>query len=546
MNYQKNKNNNLYTYIFWVGLFIIMLLRSFYFGIDYFKFLDDYNTYGIFYRLNYDIWNNIIMHYRHFTWRPIAFFLDAYVTQWFWSSMWVLLLFYTTMHFFTVVFFYKIMKKSEINFGIFGIIIISLSPILFESVYWVGASTRLVAGMFFSILSVYFMLFCIEKNQHYNKSRFYLFLYIFFNFVSTGFYEQIIVFNLVFTLIIIVVNDYKIRYYLKTIYLTPIVVTIFMVVFYIVLAPYGRVLGRANMVSLYSLPSHIINTTFRILYLLTFTTFEISYLGFFRGINLMLSIFGIFIFIFLSGFVFFNLVSFFVLKIRVIWETEEKNYVLRIIISIILIFAPFGPFYLLSPQTLPPRVIYPSIFGIALFLDTIIDIINEIFWNKFIKPLLTAVVIIPFFIVYIAEVNNFRLLEEIDYKISYNFMQVFNETDYSDTDNILIFNTRVLYSDVTGGGSPHRLENISSSDWAFLGKLNATFTDTRFFNIKPVPNNSSFVLSEDLENRFFGIDENLDFFVLSLQNNILYIQTTRDIFGIIEQHENYFIFVRNN
>ena len=152
--------------LFWVGLCVLMLLRVFYFGFDYFNYLDDNNTYGIFFRRNADIWNDIVLWYGLYTFRPIAFFADAYITQWFWPRMELVLLFYTIMSFATLYLFREVLRKSGISFGVAGLIVLAFVPLNIEAVYWIGASTRFVPGMFFSILSGYMLIKFLENDYH--------------------------------------------------------------------------------------------------------------------------------------------------------------------------------------------------------------------------------------------------------------------------------------------------------------------------------------------------------------------------------------------
>ena len=542
--FAKDHRDIRFSYFFWFGLLLIMLLRSFYFGITYFHFLDDYNTYGIFYRRNANIFHDIILYYRHFTWRPIAFFADAYITQWFWPNMWVVLLFYTLMHFATVFLFWRVMVLSKINFGLFGIIIISLTPILAEAVYWIGASTRLVAGMFFSILSAYFLLRHIILDHWGSSAKKSLILYIVFNIISNGFFEQVIAFNLVFTLIIIILNRSRIFSYAKAIVLTPILGAVFISIYYAVMAPHGRVGERAQLVSLYYIFPHFFRTTAAVGNLLIRTNYEISANGLLRGMNIMMtSVWGVSVLVLL---ILFSLLVFFIyLRTYLAFEDErEERFFMRLVIGILLAAAAFGPFYLLEPQSIPPRTVYPAIFGIAIFMDTILSMLATIRPIKIVRPIISVLFILPFFIIYIAEVNNYRLLEEVDKVVVNNFLQAFEESGYSDQKTIVLFNTQYTIADVTGGGNPHRLENVTSSNWAMLGIANATSRDFYFRDIQPIQHNRN-LPGVWANHGLFGLDEDLNIFRLELRGNALYLQGTNIRFGRLDPYDTqHFTFVR--
>ena len=539
MNYFINDSRDeRYTYFFWVGLFVVMLLRTFYFGVTYFHFLDDYNTYGIFYRRNADIFNDIILWYGHFTFRPVAFFADAYITQWFWPVMWLVLLFYTIMHFATVYLFYKVLKMSKINFGVFGVILISLTPILFEAVYWIGASTRLVPGMFFSILSCFFLMRHLRNCDNNIYSMKNLVIYFVLNLISTGFYEQIVAFNFAFTLAIIVLNYYRFYWGFKFAVFVPFFSTIFMGLYYFVLASYGggRVAQRGQLVELSDAGGHIIRVSGSIFNLLTNIQAQIYVNGFFRGITLIEGGFNIFI---VTLVVLFSVAIFFSLHqtFLALEDNRDHQYLLRVIIGFILAIAPFMPFYILQNSFMAPRTVYPAIFGIAIILDTLLSrVSNNTRSLRMLKPAVSAIVIVPFFIIYIAEVNNFRLLEEVDQKLMANFLEAFEESDLDDQVTIVLFNTRYTYADTTT--QSHRLENITSSDWALIGKANATSELFYFREMQPVQDGRTLPLSWAREgNGLFGIDEELNVFWLDLRRTTLYIRGTNQVFGTLMAYE---------
>ena len=528
-----------FSYFFWIGLLLVMLIRSFFFGITYFNFLDDYNTYGIFNRLNDDIFNNIILWYGLYTFRPIAFFADAYITQWFWPNMWLVLLFYTFMHFATVFIFYRVLKYLNINFGAFGIIIISLTPILFEAVYWIGASTRLVPGMFFSILSSYFLLYHLELQENRIYSRRYLILYAVFNFLSTGFYEQIVVFNFIFTCTVIFLSYHKIQKRSRLIVSVPFLSTAFMVLFYFLLAPHGKVASRGELVPFNELFGHVTRVILSIANLLINVNWDISINGFFKGMTLIgapLQLIGFLVVVIFTVVTFLSLTK----KYLAFEDSFSEKYLLRLFIGFILTMTAFGPFYVLQNPFMAPRTVYPAIFGIAIFLDTLLTMASSIkifnFRFEMLKPIVSTMLIIPFFIIYIAEVNNFRLLEEVDRQVMSNFLSAFAETDIHEETTIILFNTQYTYAETTTQG--HRLENITSSDWALKGKANATSDEFRFTDMQPIQNER--LISREWatnEKGLFGIDEDLNIYHLYLNNNTLLVNNTDVVFGTLEDYD---------
>jgi len=364
-----------------------------------------------------------------------------------------------------------------------------------------------------------------------------LFCYIFFNFIAVGFYEQIVVFNFVFTLAIIFLNFDRITERVKLIVATPFLSTIAIGAFYLILAPFGKVADRGQLVSVSELPSHVINVTGRIFNLMINTQQDINISGFFRGLTLINTVGNILTIVFVVVCTIIIFMGLMRRQLDIEQSHFDERYITLLIIGMILAIAPFAPFYILQNSFMAPRTIYPAIFGIAIFFDTILRFVSSRF-SVTIKAVVSTVLIIPFFIIYIAEVNNYKLLEEVDQKIMANFLEVFAESGLDEEVTILLFNTLYTYADVTIAGGPHRLENITSSDWALIGMANAVSTEFYFRQMVPIQN-ERLVRTDwvDNENGLFGIDENLNIFRLRLVGNVLYIEEDSRSFGILEEYD---------
>lgn len=499
--------------IFWVLVLSLMVIRAYFFGLDYFRYLDDNNTYGIFYRRNDDIWNNIIMWYKLYTFRPFAFFADAYITQWFWPIMPIVLLFYTIMHFFTVFLFYKILRISQINFTFFGISLLCFSPILLEAVYWIGASTRLVPGIFFSLLSVYVFL----KSLAVKRPRFiYLIVFFMLNFLSTGFYEQIIIFNFTFTLIIIFLNWGRITKYKMQIVLVPFVSTGLMLLYYYIFRNSGRVSQRGTVIS-GDYINHFKDSFSKIGEIYGERSVELVKSGI---TQLPIEQFGI-VQIIISILILIIIFSIFKRFGSLNYITDERNILFNFFIGVILLFSSFAPFFILENNYMAFRTIYPSFFGFTLILDGIFYFLYSNIGKvgKVILGFFAATVILLSIVISITEINNYKIVEESDKAIADNFISAFERSGKSDEIQVILFNTKYVYSPVSRKG----IENITSSDWAFLGKLNSDYYDYYFRKFLPVQNGHNFnvsYISEDTA--FFCINENFEIEELYLENSILY------------------------
>ena len=504
MNYKyifehDEKSYTTHKIIFWLGLLAIMLLRNFYFGWAYFPYLDDYNQYGIFFNRaqNLDsIWENIVVYYDLIAHRPVVDLLDAYIFQRFWPNMQWLLLFFTMVHFAVVYLFYYILKNSGIGFGLIGIFILALFPGLFEAVYWISASSRIVLGMFFVLLSVFFAL---KKN---------IWAFAIINIISTGFYEQIIVFNLVFTLAILLLNSTADRKY----YIVPVLSTFLIGIHYIFFLNDGR--RGNNLISFFGLFGHWIRLTGSIFNTLIMVNFRTIRFGLMTGFSLInLSFFLVIAYVL---FLYFH-------KKEHVYE--DFGWLLKALFGVILIITPFAPFFIMDSTWLPPRTAFVSFFGIAIVADVLFNLAPIL---KKLVPLL----IIPMFLVHVAELNNFQAISNDDQTVIQNFLAL----NIPNENYIIILNAPIISSSVTYPGN-HRLENITSSNWAFQGGVNAaTNMNNQFRNIHPVP---QWRLIPQLDNPlFFGMDDQLNIFPLNYDNGQFFTVDTIEVFG--ENYDNMF------
>ncbi|MDR2899079.1 MAG: hypothetical protein LBU94_02070 [Clostridiales bacterium] len=513
---------NVWT-LFWCGLLLVMLFRVFYFGIDYFNYLDDNNTYGVFYRRNGDIFNGIVKWYRLYTFRPIAFLCDAYITQWFWPVMWLPLLFYTVMHFFTVYLFKKTLNLSGISFSLLGIVILSFTPILLEAVYWIGASTRLVPGMFFSILSCYV---CLKFIPYINAGKICpLVIYALLNLISTGFYEQIIVFNFLFALTVFAINFRKFEKRRLFIPAVPFISTFLIGAFYLVFWNHGKVQSRGQIAE-NGVINNVISTAkgiYNILIKQNMTVNIMGIKGFFHiDINIWQVLILIVVFIF---FVF----AFWIFSKQDLTDTFLPRFtpLLKIAFGFIFTLVTFAPFFVLENNYIAMRTAYPAIFGIAVFAEGLLALLLK-FTGKSFKNfalMLISLIGVLFFVISLTEINNYRLVEKDDDIISANFLHSYTAemgespgNNVYVNNNIVLLNTKVLYSPVSRAG----YENVTASDWAFLGKVNAKSEGYYFTNIYPVTENGLIAVDHlNSETVLFAVDSHLNFKRVFLLGNEL-------------------------
>lgn len=216
-------NTNKKFFWFFTVLFAASAVRFFAFGIRYFPYLDDYIQYDT-YKL-YDA-NYVLTYIGTVFTRPLAAILDYYV----WSNipmplfLFIMLLFHTG----AVYFLYKSFKNINISLGTVFFVLYAFTPVIFEGIYWLSASSRIVSGIFFASLSVFFL----------TKGK--LFFFAFFNLISYGFYEQ----SMIFSFILAIFFCFKTS---KKYSLIPLINALVIAIYYLVFSRFGQFASRGEL-----------------------------------------------------------------------------------------------------------------------------------------------------------------------------------------------------------------------------------------------------------------------------------------------------------
>ncbi len=165
--------------------------------------------YGVYHLRNDDIKNDVILKYKAYNVRPLAFIFDAYLFSWFWDNMYALLVTIIILHTLNLYLTYKICEIIGINLSGFCLCIFALCPILVQAIYWISASTRIVFSLFLCLSSIYLLLKSFDEENNSKKLGFF-FSAILLNLICVGFYEQVIALNLfLFAFVMICLKKYK-------------------------------------------------------------------------------------------------------------------------------------------------------------------------------------------------------------------------------------------------------------------------------------------------------------------------------------------------
>ncbi len=187
-----------YVFVFFV-LFGLIFARYCYYGFEYYYQLDDYIQYHNYTASGQDFFS-LVKGLGLLSSRPLAGILDIFVWTRFYGYMLAAVGIISALYAASAVFLHKVFSK-HFGTGYLFFIVYALLPLGFEGTYWVSASSRIVAGLFFASLSFY----CFDNWCEEGRKR-SLVLFAVFQFLAFCLYEQILLFSGALTLIVMLRN----------------------------------------------------------------------------------------------------------------------------------------------------------------------------------------------------------------------------------------------------------------------------------------------------------------------------------------------------
>ncbi len=473
--------------IFWGVLLFTMLLKYGYYGLTYFPTVDDHNMYGIYSLIPH---LDALLGYEMYTTRPLAVLLDIFVISEFWGNMWIILLAFTLLHFISSILIYKVFEKNNLKTGAVLAVIFTLLPLGNDATYWIAASSRIVTGLFFTVLSFFLYMRYIEKSDK-QEPRLYLCFASFAvtNLISLGFYEQVIAFSFVGILLLMVVNFNRLKN--KWICVVPFVNIAIIGAYYLMFRSAGNMASRGLLLST-EYTKHTINVLKKIRELMTVIPGSQIKHGIINGTELLLSDRSV-LYAILALLVSVAIGIFYTReKVSVSWKTTAVKFIL----GLFLIVLPFAPFFVLQTLWIVFRNAFISIIGIGLVVESLAGALFSR-WNlKFLRGIAAGVAVFVFIIGNVAEVNDYRNISLIDHEIAANLSEALEEAKGQDWSNyeVIVFNTKPVYITPT---SKH-FSNCTAVDWALTGAMRSILKRTEKLNmLTPVVAGQKALISRD-------------------------------------------------
>ncbi|WP_027416549.1 glucosyltransferase domain-containing protein [Aneurinibacillus terranovensis] len=486
------------SFLFWIVFAVAIGLKYGYANFHYYPVLDDWLQYGA-----YQLYENpiqIFLHYSYHT-RPLASLFD--VTLWgkFWPDLTIPFVIITILHIASCYLLYRTFSKVNRSIGIPAAIILGLMPLGNEATYWLSASSRLVVGMFFMLLSLYLLAASLEKR----KKALYLGGFWFFQLVSFAFYEQIIAMGFVCSLLIMLWKRKQIRWQA---YMIPILNLLVIGGYYVLFKAGGNAAERGHTVKGNEFWGHI-GYVFHQFYDISVWTHSFYYRNSLpKGLMLLL---GSKSYVYLVAIVVVSFVCGWFA-----WHTSRKTAGMqkplwKIIAGILLAVLPLAPFFLITDTGLALRNVFPSMIGLALLFDGIFDWLGQTAVTRLLYGIITGTLTFAFIVPGVTDIVEYKKVSEADRYVAEQIVAV-GKQEHKLNGNIpaYLFGAESYLVPESAPFLNH-IKNVTDSEWALTGAVRAAGRNRNFQMITPVSAQYDYIVPEKHLNKglLLGIEKNL-------------------------------------
>lgn len=501
MNFIRLKGN-------WLLLFMLIIVKYAYYGYSYLPVRDDNNAYGVF-RLYDNYFQDVILHYKTYTVRPVVALLDPYFWTSFWDNLGAALFIITCMHFVSCILIYKILKAYNLNFGMGAAVLFALMPMGIEATYWISASTRIVVGLLFVLFSLYLLTVYFAKEYKGGKQSYYLLgAFAITHLLSMGFYEQLIALSFCATALLFVVNWKRLKQ--KWIVILPAVNFGFIVFWYKFFSGQGMAASRGMLIG-GNYIEHAKKVVKSIYQIWETTIREFLGKSVTQGLRIIAQD---------GNYLFFALIV--ILSIGVFYYSfKEKNSgnsrvkIIKIFLGLGLFAIPLIPFFILESVVMFKRNIFLSFIGLGLIFDAMLSFMSGRLLLNVLRSLFIAVVSFVFLTANVYELNYYRQLGQVDREITGKISEIKESSEYLKGEkNLILFNAKAVYIDSYKG----RSQNCTNADWALTGALEAHNSLAKLKLAYPVFDKYKLPLSRDIIESavLLGIDDRRSVFPLRI------------------------------
>lgn len=452
--------------------YALLCIRYLWRGFMYFPQLDDYIQYHN-YSAFYGNLRDAVVNLGLLKARPLAGISDVGLWSKFWGNMVIPLLVITLMYVVSGVLLKKVFSKYFSVSKLF-LVLYLLMPFGFEGLYWISASSRIVTGLFFASISIWFF-----QNFLDNKNFMSLVFSALFQLLCFGFYEQSMVFSIT---IMLLLGIYNIILKNKRGWFS-------LVTFLNVIAYFGVTrLQKTSILydSRMKVVLPFINEEFGINFIKSMYQFKkifvdgflrILVLGFKNGLNLIIENKG---YVILAAVIALAVLT----LVFVDNDNREKSKsLIGIVMGLLLFFAPLTPFFIISDSYIPMRNAVTSFAGMALVADIVF---TSMFKNKSLRNIICVSMVLVFTICGFAEIESYKVTYDNDSSVA----AAFKDVEFKE--NSAIIGLEEFYGIQNFPYKEHVL-SACSSNWALTGMMRCVKNDANVPLIMPISSKTPYM-----------------------------------------------------
>ncbi len=465
-----------------VLLLVATILKYLLFGFQYYPVLDDFIQYG-----GYLLYHNLGYVYFEIgtmATRPLASFLDPVLWGSLWNHMGIALALITLMHFSAVFLLERTLARLEIRVSPLFWIITLFLPIGAEGTYWISASSRLVVGLFFAALGLYFLVRALKEK----KNGFFL-LFILFHLLSYGFYEAVAIFSFL--------GSYLIAFYCRRetkrkpwVLVVPVFCLAAMLGYYVWGAQLGAMGSRAAGFTFSGLFAKIWDAIWQIGWIFTKGLYQSAGKGFFEGLR-VLGAQG------LWGAVWILLAAAVSVLIGIFCTgnaKKEKPQWGLFWCGALLFAAPLAPNILVETVWLPYRNLFLSFVGLAFMAE---PLFYFIFRNQKLRGVVISLLLMVFLIANVNEYDTYRRMSEFDIQMAQNIAERLDEDVLEGRrEAVVILQQPICVSQVNF--YKDHVKSVFEADWSLTGAVRAVTKNMKIKKITPVPEGKENIAGEQV------------------------------------------------
>lgn len=448
-----------------------LLLKYLLFGFHYYPVLDDFIQYGG-YPLYHDL-GHVYFEIGTMAARPLASLLDPVLWGGLWNHMWLALLLISVMHFFAVLLLDRALDYCGVSVGpIFWIAALFL-PVAAEGAYWISASSRLVVGLFFAALGLYFLVRALTEGRRH----FYI-LFVLFHLISYGFYEAAAIFSFVSVFLVAVRFWDKLKRKLW-ILVVPVLCLALLLLYYVWGAELGAMGSRAGGFTFSGLPGKLWEAVWQIGWIFSKGLYQSVVKGFAAGLRVLgdQGLWG-FCWLVLAG-----CVCVFLAKICAREKTQKQPHWALFVCGLLLFAAPLAPNVLVESVWLPYRTVFISLIGLALMAETVAV---RVFKNMRLKAVLVGLVLFVCLVANVNEYDTYRRVSERDVILAENIAERLDEEVLAGRRNVALIVLAQPMVEQVNLYKDH-VKSVLEADWSLTGAVRAVTKNINIKNILLIP-----------------------------------------------------------